>query len=134
MASIRRHLASLGLAVVLCHMVMQVLVPAALCCQKPLSQTGTRAGAHECCAASAHAGKVCPMHGKRADKQKPTDPECAAQPTVDFHDIVMTLSSGGVVPTLVGLSRPVGSESAPAPLEPAAPLVSLVPPGPPPRA
>jgi hypothetical protein len=134
MASVRRHLASLGLAVVLCHLVMQVLVPAALCCQKPLAGTGTRAEAHECCPLGSHPGKVCPMHGKRAGRQKSTDPECAAQPLVDVHDLFMTLSSGGVVPTLVELARPVGAESAPAPIEPAASHVSHVPLGPPPRA
>jgi hypothetical protein len=134
MASIRRHLASLGLVVVFCHMVMQILVPAALCCQKPLARTGTRAEAHECCPAGSHPGKVCPMHANRAGKQKSADPECAAQPLVDLHDIFMTLSSGGVVPTLVELARPVGSESAPATAEPAASLLSPVPLGPPPRA
>ena len=81
-----------------------------------------------------HPGKVCPMHGKRAGQQKSLDPECAAQPVVDLHDLFMTLSSGGVVPSLVELARPVGSESAPAALEPAASLVSPVPLGPPPRA
>ena len=39
---------------------------------------------------------------------------CAARPLVDLHDILMMLSSGGVVPTLVALARPAGSESAPA--------------------
>jgi hypothetical protein len=134
MASVRRHLASLGLAVVLCHIVMQILVPAALCCQKPLVGVGTRAEAGECCPMGSHPGKVCPMHGKRASQQKSIDPECAAQPLVDLHDIFIALSSGGVVPPLVELALPVGSESAPATLEPAASLVSPVPLGPPPRA
>jgi hypothetical protein len=134
MASVRRHLASLGLAVVFCHMVMQILVPAALCCQKPLVGTGVRAEASECCPAGSHPGKVCPMHGKRAGQQRSADPQCAAQPVVDLHDLFMTLSSGGVVPSLVDLAQPNGSESAPAPTEPAASLLSTVPPGPPPRA
>jgi hypothetical protein len=134
MASVRRHLASLGLAVVLCHLVMQILVPAALCCQKPVAATGTRAEAHECCPAGSHPGKVCPMHGKRASRQQSLDPECAAQPVVDLHDIFLALSSGGVVPPLVELALPAGSESAPGTLEPAASLVSPVPLGPPPRA
>jgi hypothetical protein len=134
MASIRRHLASLGLAVVFCHMVMQILVPAALCCQKPLAGTGTRVEASECCPMGSHPGKVCPMHGKRGAQQKSSDPGCTAQPIVDLHDLFMTLSSGGVIPTLVALARPVGSESAPATAEPAASLISTVPLGPPPRA
>lgn len=134
MASVRRHLASLGLAVVLCHVVMQVLVPAALCCQKPLA-SGTRAEAHECCPAGAHPGKVCPMHGKRAGKQTPPDPDpdCTARPLVDLHDILMTLSNGGVIPTVLALAGPVGSESAPAIPLPAVSLVVSVPLGPPPR-
>jgi hypothetical protein len=135
MASLRRHLASLGLAVVLCHVVMQVLVPAALCCQKPLSG-GTRAEAHECCPEGSHPGKVCPMHANRAGKRPSgdTDPDCTARPLVDLHDILMTLSNGGVMPALLVLASPVGSESAPAFLQPAAPHVVSVPPGPPPRA
>jgi hypothetical protein len=74
------------------------------------------------------------MHANRAGQQKSGDPKCTAQPVVDLHDIFMTLSSGGVVPGLVELARPMGSESAPASTEPAAFLLSLVPPGPPPRA
>jgi len=132
MASIRRHLASLGLAVVLCHLVMQVLVPAALCCQKPLAG-GERAEAHECCPAGSHPGKVCPMHANRA-KQRGADPDCAATPVVDLHDLLMTLSNGGVVPALVALAGPAGSEAAPLAVEPASAFVPTVPPGPPPRA
>ena len=80
MASVRRHLASLGLAVLLGHVVMQVLVPAALCCQKPLA-AGTRAEAHECCPQGAHPGKVCPMHANRAAKptSPDSDPDCTAR-------------------------------------------------------
>jgi hypothetical protein len=132
MASVRRHLASLGLAVVLCHLVMQILVPAALCCQKPIAG-GARAEAHECCPLASHPGKVCPMHANRAGKQKAADPDCAARPVIDLHDIFMTLSSGGVIPVLVAVAQPVGSESAPAAVQPAASLVASVPPVPPPR-
>ena len=136
MASVRRHLASLGLAVVLCHVVMQVLVPAALCCQKPLTASGSRASAHECCPEGSHPGKVCPMHGTRAGQQKKSaDPDCAVQPLVDLHDLLMTLSTGGVVPTLVELAPSCRfRESAPATVQPAVSLVSPVPLGPPPRA
>jgi len=74
------------------------------------------------------------MHGNRAGRQKSADPDCAVQPLVDLHDVFMMLSTGGVVPALVELVRPVGSESAPAAVQPAASLVSSVPPGPPPRA
>jgi hypothetical protein len=134
MASVRRHLASLGLAVVLCHVVMQVLVPAALCCQNQSVETSTRAEAHECCPEGSHPGKVCPMHGKRTGKQKSSGSDCAVQPLADLHNVLMSLSIGGVVPTLVGLARPAGSESAPATELPAVALVSSVPLGPPPRA
>ena len=135
MAALRRHLASLGLAVVLCQVAMQVLVPAALCCQKPLAG-GTRAEAHECCPEGAHPGKVCPMHANRAGRatSPDPDPDCTARPLVDLHDILMTLSNGGVMPTLLAMAGPAGSESAPAILQPAALLVVSAPPGPPPRA
>jgi hypothetical protein len=133
MASVRRHLASLGLAVVLCHVVMQVLVPAALCCQKPLTASGSRATAYECCPEGSHPGKVCPMRSQ-AGQKKSADSGCAVQPLVDLHDILMLLSTGGVVPTLVELARPAGSDSAPATGLPAVALVSSVPLGPPPRA
>jgi hypothetical protein len=88
MASVRRHLASLGLAVVLFHVVMQVLVPAALCCEMP-SAGGARAEAADCCPAGSHPGQVCPMHGRRAGTTKSADDsDCAAQPLVDLHDIL----------------------------------------------
>jgi len=132
MASVRRHLASLGLAVVLCHLAMQVLVPAALCCQKPLT-AGKSADAHECCAAGAHPGQTCPMRGKRTASQGATDQNCAARPMVDLHDILMTLSIGGVIPALVALASPVGSESTPSFVQPFAVPVAPVPLGPPPR-
>ena len=133
MASVRRHLASLGLAVVLCHLVMQILVPAALCCQKPLT-SGKSADAHECCPAGAHPGQTCPMRGNRAASQSATDSNCAARPMVDLHDILMTLSSGGVIPALVVVDGPVGSESTPSFVQPFAVPVARVPLGPPPRA
>ncbi len=133
MASVRRHLASLGLAVVLCHFVMQILVPAALCCQKPLS-AGKSADAHECCAAGAHPGQTCPMQAKRAAARIATDPNCSARPMVDLHDIFMTLSSGGVIPALSALAGPVGSETTPSFVQPFAVPVARVPLGPPPRA
>lgn len=133
MASLRRHLASLGLAVVLCHLVMQILVPAALCCQKPLT-AGRSADAHECCAAGAHPGQTCPMRGNRAASQSATDSNCAARPMVDLHDILITLSSGGVIPALAVVAGPVGSESTPSFVQPYAVPVARIPLGPPPRA
>ena len=63
---------------------------------------------------------VCPMHGKRAVANA-TDPECAAQPIVDLHDIFMTLSSGGVVPTLVVARRSRGLGIHPAFIQPSRP-------------
>ena len=132
MASVRRHLASLGLAVVLCHLVMQILVPAALCCQKPLT-AGKSVDAHECCAAGAHPGQTCPMRGKRAASQSATGSDCAARPMVDLHDIFITLSSGGVIPALVVLNGPVGSESTPSFVQTVAASVIHLPLGPPPR-
>ena len=45
----------------LSHLVIPVLVPAALCCQKPLSTT--RAAVADCCPEGAHSGKVCPIRG-----------------------------------------------------------------------
>jgi hypothetical protein len=132
MASVRRHLASLGLAMVLFHVVMQVLVPAALCCEMP-SAGGARAEAAG--PAGSHPGQVCPMHGTLAGTTKASDDsDCAAQPLVDLHDILMTLSSGGGLPQLVAAAEPAGSESAPKAALPVPPAVVSVPPGPPPRA
>ena len=74
------------------------------------------------------------MHGKGGSKAKSGDPDCAARPIVDLHDILMTLSNGGVVPTLLVVAVPTGSESAPAALQPAASFVASPPLGPPPRA
>jgi hypothetical protein len=52
---------------------------------------------------------------------------------VDLHDILMTLSSGGVIPALVVVDGPVGSESTPSFIQPVAVPVARVPLGPPPR-
>jgi len=52
---------------------------------------------------------------------------------VDLHDILMTLSIGGVIPALVALANPVGSESTPSFVQPFAVPVAPVPLGPPPR-
>ena len=135
MASLRRHLASLGLAVVLCHLVMQVLVPAALCCQKPLGGATARAEAHECCQAGAHPGQICPMHAKNANKSsKKSGDECSASPLVDLHDMLMTLSGGGIVPSLASLTFSIHSESAPSVAASVPSFVASAPPGPPPRA
>lgn len=133
MASLRRHLASLGLTVVFCHTLMQVLVPAALCCQEPLSGTGAKAEWKECCPAGSHPGQVCPMHASRLAKKQAGDSGCAARPVVDLHDMLMTLSSGGVIPALATLAVPVDSESAPATTEAVPSFVASIPPGPPPR-
>jgi len=134
MAPVRRHLASLGLAVVLFHVVIQVLVPAALCCQMP-SSGEARAEAADCCPAGSHPGQICPMHGKRAAKSTAAgDADCAALPLVDLHDILMTLSAGGVLPPLTSLAIPAGSEAAPVEAAQVTPAVVTVPPGPPPRA
>jgi hypothetical protein len=84
-----------------------------------------------------HPGQVCPMHGKRGVNAKSGSPagsqNCAARPLVDLHDILMTLSNGGVIPTLVALAVPAGSESLPASVQPAAAFVISPPLGPPPR-
>jgi hypothetical protein len=48
--------------------------------------------------------------------------------------MLMTLSAGGVLPPLVALALPAGSEAAPVEAVQAAPVVVTVPPGPPPRA
>jgi hypothetical protein len=60
MRVIRRHLASFGLALTLCQAVLQVLVPAAVCCERPAD----RQEKADCCAA-VHPGQVCPMHGAK---------------------------------------------------------------------
>jgi hypothetical protein len=135
MASLRRHLASLGLAVVFCHTVMQILVPAALCCQKPVVGARVRAEARECCPAGSHPGQICPMHAKNAEKNtRKSGDSCSATPLVDLHDMLMTLSSAGVVPAIASFAIVLRAESAPfaAALIPS--VVASAPPGPPPRA
>jgi hypothetical protein len=132
MTALRRHLASLGLAVATCHLVIQILVPVALCCQKP--DLAPRAAARDCCPAGAHAGGICPMHASKRAEQPNPENDCQARPLVDLHDLFMALTSGGVVTSLVPLAAPVGSEAAPMTVEPAATPVASVPPGPPPRA
>jgi hypothetical protein len=51
-----------------------------------------------------------------------------------LHDMLMTLSNGGVVPMLVDLALPMGSEPAPLVAEARLSYVASAPPGPPPRA
>jgi hypothetical protein len=133
MTSLRRHLASIGLAVVLCHTVVQVLVPAALCCE--MGSTASKIDAQkECCAANAHPGKPCPMHKNRAGKTAANDRDCGARPQLDLHDLFIALTSGGILPSPNQLTAPSGSEAAPAVLLPYAPLVADAVLGPPPRA
>ena len=129
MSAVRRHLASLGLTVVLCHVVMQVLVPAALCCHQAAAQ---RAAAPDCCGKS-HPGQVCPMHrAARGGQQSAKD--CSAQSQRDFLDLFIVLNSGGIAPAPVVLTVAITSESAFLFAEPPAVSVFQVPPGPPPRA
>jgi hypothetical protein len=130
MTALRRHLASLGLAVASCHLVIQILVPAALCCQK--LDSAPKAATHDCCPAGSHAGGICPMHGNRARSASQND--CQARPLVDLHDIFASLTSGGVLTALVPLPVPAGAEAAPVATQPVTALVFSVPPGPPPRA
>ncbi len=130
MSAVRRHLASLGLAVVVCHVVLQVLVPAALCCRQ---STVGRTEFRECCPPGSHPGQVCPMHPSRlAGKKSRTD--CTAQASRDFRDLVIVLNVGGVIPRPVHLIVPATIEAAFSPAQPFASLVPHVPLGPPPRA
>jgi hypothetical protein len=129
MASLRKHLASMGLAVVVCHLSMQVLVAAALCCRMPESAK------RECCAAGSHPGQVCPMHGSpRAAKSQSGNSDCRAQAPADVHNLYLALSGGGVIPSIARLVQPAGSEEAPPAMLPTDSLVPHTPPGPPPRA
>jgi hypothetical protein len=132
MTSLRRHLASIGLAVVLCHTVIQVLVPAALCCE--MGAASSKVEAKEWCAASAHPGKPCPMHKSRAGKTSAGDRECGARSQVDLHDLFIALTSGGIIPVPGQLTAPSGSESAPIAVLHFAPSPTEAIPGPPPRA
>jgi hypothetical protein len=132
MTSLRRHLASIGLAVLLCHTVMQVLVPAALCCE--MGNTASKVDAKECCAAGAHTGQPCPMHKNRAGKTSSNDRECGARSQLDLHDLFIALTSGGIIPSPGRLTAPSGSEAAPSAVLAYSPLVIEAVLGPPPRA
>ena len=131
MSVIRRHLASLGLAVVLSQIVMQVLVPAALCCDRPTS--ANRVETADCCAA-AHPGQLCPMHAaKRVKAQQSGNAKCHARPVSDLRDLVVAMLTGDLVPAPVSFVEPAGSDPAFQFVSLFAPLVSSAPPGPPPR-
>jgi hypothetical protein len=132
MSAFRRHLASLGLTVALSHLVIQVLVPAALCCQTPLSTT--RAAVADCCPGGSHPGQVCPMHASPNARAESKKADCHAQPLVDLHDLFVALTSGGVIPSVTSLSAPAGSEPAPRAAGPRSSSIADIPPGPPPRA
>jgi hypothetical protein len=130
MSALRRHLASLGLVVVCCHVVLQVLVPAALCCRQA---TVGRTEFRECCPAGSHPGQVCPMHPSRlAGKKSKTT--CSAQAVRDFRDLVIVLNVGGVIPSPVRLLVPATVDAAFITAQPIVSPVSHVPLGPPPRA
>ena len=130
MNALRRHLASLGLVVVVCHVVLQVLLPAALCCRQ---STAGRTEFRECCPAGSHPGQVCPMHPSRlAGKKSKT--ACSAQAVRDFRDLMIVLNVGGVIPTPVELTVPATVEAAFLTAQPLASPVPHVPLGPPPRA
>jgi len=121
---------------VLCHIVLQVLVPAALCCHQAAtsaSRSAKAAPAKECCPAGAHAGQVCPLHGKKAGA-KPASSDCSAESQRDFRDLIIVLNNGGVVPAPMLMATPTGSEPAFVAAEPQATPLTRVPPGPPPRA
>jgi hypothetical protein len=129
MTSIRRHLASMGLAVIVCHLGMQVLMAAALCCRTPESVK------RECCPAGSHPGQVCPMHGgSKAARSQSGDSDCRAQAPADVHGLYLAFSGGGMIPSMARLAQPIGSEEAPPTRLPADSLVPHTPPGPPPRA
>jgi hypothetical protein len=118
----------MGLAVVVCHLAMQVLLAAALCCRVPESAK------RECCPAGSHPGQVCPMHGgPRAAKSQSGNSDCRAQAPADIHDLYLAFSGCGVIPSIVRLAQPVGLEETPPTMLPTDWLVSHTPPGPPPR-
>ena len=132
MASIRRHLASLGLAVVLCHVVMQVLVPAVLCCQQVNSQAGSAETDDDCCAGT-HPGQVCPMHRSRGTGDRSTN-DCNAQPQRNFLDLLVVLTTGVVAPSTTELVVTLRFEAAFVSPQHVAVSVPHAPLGPPPRA
>jgi hypothetical protein len=132
MASVRRHLASLGLAVVVCQFVLQILVTAALCCERPAT---TAARLQDCCPAGSHAGKICPMHGaRRAGSNRASDDECHARPRNEVPNLFTLLTGSGILPSPVMLAVPEGIEQAPSPAQTTPPLHIDIPLGPPPRA
>jgi hypothetical protein len=136
MTSVRRHLASLGLVMMVCTVVMQVLVPAALCCHQAttVAKAAKRAPARDCCPAGSHSGQVCPLHGaKRASTQAGAS-DCGAGSQQDFGDLLVVLNAGGVLPSPVRVAVPTGSERALVAAQPQTLVVTDVPPGPPPRA
>jgi hypothetical protein len=133
MAALRRHLASLGLAVVLFHTIVQALVPAALCCGKTTAATPTAQAKHACCIESEHHGGICPMHGAAPAHTSPDSRDCRAKSRAGLHDMVVALTAGAVMPSLVGLAAPAGSEATPVSLQPSLLGLSLTPLGPPPR-
>jgi hypothetical protein len=130
MASIRRHLASLGLTVVLCHVVMQVLVPAALCCQ----ETFQKADDGDDCCGGTHPGEVCPMHRSARGGDGGQTNDCNAQPQRDFLDLLVVLNTGVLAPTTTELAIVVRSEAAFVSPQPLAASLATAPLGPPPRA
>jgi len=129
MTALRRHLASLGLLVASCQLVIQILVPAALCCER--FEAAPKAAAKDCCPVGSHSGGICPMHGNRARAASQDD--CQARPLIDLHDIFTSLTVGGVLTAFVPLPEPAGAEAALIAAQPSAALVFSVPPGPPPR-
>jgi hypothetical protein len=130
MASIRRHLASLGLTVVLCHVVMQVLVPAVLCCQ----QTAAPADEADDCCAGTHPGQVCPMHRSARGGGDRSTNDCHAKPQRDFLDLLVVLNTGVLAPSTTELIVTLRSEAAFVPPQHRAASLAPAPPGPPPRA
>jgi hypothetical protein len=131
MTAVRRHLASLGLMVVLGHLSAQVLVSAALCCQKP--SAGARVEAPDCCPAGAHPGRTCPLHASSRAKEQSQERDCKAQPLADLHDLLFALMTGGPLPADIPLSAPAGSEATPADAQLPLPVAAPPPPGHPPR-
>jgi hypothetical protein len=131
MASVRRHLASIGLALVVCHFALQILVTAALCCERPA--TGVRV--QDCCPAGSHSGQICPMHGaRRAGSDRASSDQCSARPRNDVPNLFTLLPASGILPSPVKLAVPEGTEQAPRPIQPTPLLHTDIPPGPPPRA
>src|SRR5262245_16324691 len=109
MSIVRRHLASLSLAVVLCQIAVQVLVPAALCCESAAPDKADAAG----CAGS-HPGQLCPMHARKpADVRQSNAGDCHAAPVNDLGHLLVTFLTGDLVSPPAALAAPTGSEPAP---------------------